>query len=145
MLPLVASRPDPCGGVRGCSVSQPKTTLFDRPLWKDWCAWLGLVAIAAGLSKDFGSDPALDAVAAVLTVGFQWALFACVPAVIRRAVRERRNPTVRSTSGGWQPANYKQWSGTAPVVPAPRPPAQAHSGAERDRTGIADESGEVLW
>lgn len=64
--------------------------LFDRPVWRDWCFWLGLLGVAAGTETVSMSDGGAAAINLVLASAFQFALFGCLPAWLRRGWRRRR-------------------------------------------------------
>lgn len=57
--------------------------VYDLPLWRDWLAWVTLVAVIAVL----GQPTVIDLVIGVL---FQVFLFGFIPGKIRQAVRRRQ-------------------------------------------------------
>lgn len=68
--------------------------LFRRPLWRDWCFWLGVVGVLVGIAgarQQAGDYKALGA--AIVYAGaivVQWFLFGVLPASARRTIRSWR-------------------------------------------------------
>jgi hypothetical protein len=80
--------------------------LFHRPLYRDWTIWVGSIAVLVGLSHNAGTGDVADMLNLLFVVAFQWALFALLPASIRRAVRDRkedRRTEVRESPTGGDP------------------------------------------
>lgn len=71
--------------------------IYDRPLWRDWIAWLTGFALLSGITGAFddfpdgvrGNESAL-LIGLGLRAAFQFFLFGLVPGRIRRAIRTRR-------------------------------------------------------
>lgn len=63
--------------------------MFDRPLYRDWIVWLGVVGVVSGLSYTSHNGPA-NIVDYLIAIGVQWLLWAMVPAAIRQGIRNRR-------------------------------------------------------
>lgn len=80
------------------------THLYDRPLWRDWIAWLTLfsfIAVFQGIAGNYGGlDAALatqfNRTAFFIDLGtaclFQFLVFGVLPCAIRRKVRQARTP-----------------------------------------------------
>ena len=65
--------------------------LYDAPIWKDWIAWLTLLALVAGAKTVSTSENgAAYVIDLVLALGFQFAIFGWLPSGVRRAIRKRR-------------------------------------------------------
>jgi hypothetical protein len=91
----------------------PNGGLYDRPLHKDWLAWLTalvLIASLVGTVADEYLEPTPDpfdlAIKLPLALAVAWALFILLPGLIRRLVR--RNPP--QTKGGlYDRPLWKDW------------------------------------
>jgi hypothetical protein len=70
-----------------------KVRLFKQPPVTDWCIWLGIVAVIAGISGTASSHGFL--LDYVFAIAFQWALFAVLPASIRRSVQRGKSTTTQ--------------------------------------------------
>jgi drug/metabolite transporter (DMT)-like permease len=87
--------------------------LYDRPLRKDWLAWLSALVVFAGIAFPVTSefmeptpDPFDLALSLPFTLAIAWALLVLLPGVIRRLVR--RNPPQR-TGGLFDRPLWKDW------------------------------------
>jgi hypothetical protein len=87
--------------------------LYDRPLRKDWLAWLTALVLIAGIVLPVASefleptpDPFDLAVELPFTLAIAWALLVLLPGLIRRLVR--RNPP-QSTGGLFDKPLWKDW------------------------------------
>jgi hypothetical protein len=78
-------------------LKQTLWSVFDRPIWRDWIAWLFFASLALRLASAVSSsnpnlpfDPVSGLIDATVTVGVNYFVFAVVPSAIRRSVRRRR-------------------------------------------------------
>lgn len=68
--------------------------MFDEPWWRDWIAWLTVLAVAVGAASSLGStvgEPWLTRVAwTFAAAAVQTFLFGAIPAWVRAEIRYRR-------------------------------------------------------
>jgi len=67
---------------------RPKGTLFKHPIYSDWCAWLGALAVATGIYA-VSNQHSANLIDYVFAIVVQWTLFAGAPAIVRRELYRR--------------------------------------------------------
>lgn len=67
--------------------------MFDKPYYRDWTVWLGVFAVVSGIAYTASHGPS-NIIDYLIAVGFQWLLWAAVPAAVRQEVRKRKRSRV---------------------------------------------------
>jgi hypothetical protein len=85
---------------RSAAERPEKPPLSIQPPYRDWCVWLGLVAIIAAVGPSWTGDVASGIPMEAFAVAFQWLLFAALPASIRRGGQPPVDPAI-AVHGRW--------------------------------------------